>query len=221
MPPVAKPARFHWWYESAIDWMLANPQGTLRECAKAMGCSENWFYTVAASDAFKARYEERRRELTNALNDSIANRLGRVAEKGLKIIETRLDSQETAKLPTSLVVDMTDRVLSRMGWGVTGGGSNVTVNVQQNNGQLVQEAASRQAIEEARAFIRRAPNDAAGVPEQQLDLVPTRTVSAEPEPNTTQLELEIEPPVKESEPSKVDPLAEVTELLGLKLVAGG
>lgn len=147
-----EPQKNHWWYEAIIDWMIANPQGTLMECAAALQVHKQTITLIQASDVFQERYAEARQRLREKTHERIMERLGTIATKGLEIIEKRLDGEKVVpKSSLQTISDVTQKSLSALGYGQQKGGGVTIIN--QN--QQVEVGASKQAVEEARKQIRR------------------------------------------------------------------
>lgn len=51
--------KVNWWHEQVVDWMLANPDKTLKEAALVFDCTKEYMYMMTNSDAFK-EYRKRR-----------------------------------------------------------------------------------------------------------------------------------------------------------------
>lgn len=119
--------KYAYWYDSIIEWMLANPRGSLKDCAAALGRAPQTLYIVTNSDVFKLRYEQRRREHFESLSQGILLRTARVAEKSLEILEDRLENSPE-KLSTKQILDTANSTLERLGYG-TPAAPQTTVNV--------------------------------------------------------------------------------------------
>lgn len=132
-PPGSRGTRtrkFAYWYDNIIEWMLANPKGTLKECAEALGRTPTTLYIVTNSDVFKLRYEQRRKEHFESLSQGILLRTARVAEKSLEILEQRMIEKPEA-ISTKQILDTANSTLERLGYGAAAPAqTNVTVNAQ-------------------------------------------------------------------------------------------
>ena len=49
--------------QAVLHWYLLNPEGRVRDCAKALGLRPGWVAQLVQSDSFKAEYAARAREL--------------------------------------------------------------------------------------------------------------------------------------------------------------
>lgn len=152
--------KFAWWHEAIIDYMFMNPQSTKKEMAAHFRMTYQGLEYILSSDLFRFRYQERRDQINQAIRDEILERSGRVAAKGLKIIEEHFDHEsgekegpKPARLKTPLlsINEVTNKLLSSLGYGPQKAG--VTIVNQQNG--VVEVGATKTAIEEARAKIRR------------------------------------------------------------------
>lgn len=73
----------NWWHEAIIDWMLANPEKKLRECAEHFEVSVSWLSVIKNSDCFKALWEARREGYSHHVDQSLTQKLTTVAELSL------------------------------------------------------------------------------------------------------------------------------------------
>lgn len=152
------PTKWNWWYDGIIDWMLANPDKTFKECAKEFGVSEGWLRLIRLSDMFQERWAIRRKEYSDKVDQALVRKLTKVADTSLTIIQQRLDSQETSRTPLEDVTGIMESSLKALGYGVPRGGG-VTVNTQVG---VVDAGASAKTILEARGRIR--ASEAGAVP---------------------------------------------------------
>jgi hypothetical protein len=119
-----EPKTFRWWYDAIIDWMITNPQGSLKACAEELGRSPQSIRMIVASDMFKARWSERRGLLSQSLNDAITARTGRVAIEALDVLEDRLKNKPQS-IPSAVVNDIAVRSMEALGFGAKPAGKAV------------------------------------------------------------------------------------------------
>lgn len=111
-----KPKAFRFWYDNVIDWMLANPDGNLKQCAEAVGRHPQTIRMIVASDMFKARWAERRGELNGMYNDAILMKTSRVAIQALDALSDRLESNPRG-IPAATVADIASKSMEALGFG--------------------------------------------------------------------------------------------------------
>jgi hypothetical protein len=118
-PPIsrAQRQRFRWWYDNIIDWMLANPDKPLADCAKAVGRSADTIRTISNTDIFKSRLADRRTDMNLRMADALVELSSSVAMSSLREIQTRL-RDNPAKIPLGSLSDIADKALNRLGYGV-------------------------------------------------------------------------------------------------------
>lgn len=141
--------KYAYWYDSIIEWLLANPQASVADCARALGRTPQTLYLVTNSDIFRTRYEQRRKEHFSTLSDSILLRTTRVAAKSLEILEERMETMPE-KITTKQILDVTNSTLSALGYGDKGPTTQVNVNSQPQ----VQVTVSPDVLLEARERMR-------------------------------------------------------------------
>lgn len=155
--------RWRWWYDSIIDWMIANPQGSLRDCAAELGRSEVYVRMIVRTDGFKAHYRARREEFNSLHDDLIASKTRQVAVQALDIILDKFDRKRDS-IPLSEVREISDSALARLGYGSKGGGT--TINVGEGAGQQNTQyvTVSKQGLSDARDLLRAAESAKAAPP---------------------------------------------------------
>lgn len=166
------PKTYRYWYDALIDWILANPQGTMEDAAIALDKHVVTVRMVANSDMFKARMEARRRSLNAALETSIASRLLETADVVLETLVERVrDDRDTKKIPLPVLSDIADKTLSKLGYSpksLPGGGvgqdnnTSVTVIVPVTAAVLQESRDALRALEVRRAEIGEARQDVGG-----------------------------------------------------------
>lgn len=144
-----------WWHDSLIDYLIAHPDATLKDLAIFTGRTPAWLSLVRNSDAFQARYSQRRQEHSARLSEAVQERLLKVANKVLDVVDLKLDGIKAANgagMSVMEAFEASDTLLQRLGYGVKQAGGGVQVNVNQQNASVPQ--ASVAAFNEARANIR-------------------------------------------------------------------
>jgi hypothetical protein len=143
------PTNAMFWYDSIIDDLLAHPGTSLKDCAARLGRSPNTIGLVAASDMFRARYEQRRKHFNEALHERLTSKLTQVAEKALDHTLEALDKKRES-IPLPLLHDIAKGSLDRLGYAPQQAGG-LVIN---NNNILPPGAASPAALERARSHMR-------------------------------------------------------------------
>jgi hypothetical protein len=142
------------WHEALVDDMLANPTAKLEDRSARLNRSVNYLSMIINTDMFKALYEARRQAFTERLEGSIANKTAQVADRALDMVLETLEKKRDS-LPFQSLVELTDRTLTRLGYGVAKPGPAVNVNVVQS-GPMVSAAqlaeARAAALDRARDF---------------------------------------------------------------------
>ena len=144
------PSKWNWWYDSIIDAMLANPDATLGEIAESLGVTQTWLSIVKNTDMFQEKYEHRRALMSSNIDTAIKDKVSSLALKSLDMTLQRLEGENSARIPTQTIMEIADKSLQRLGYGIQRGPS-VTIN---NQPTTVQVGASREALEAARSRIR-------------------------------------------------------------------
>jgi hypothetical protein len=144
-----QPKSWRWNYDAIIDEMLAFPELTQNEIAARLGYSAPWLSTIVNCDMFRERLAIRRNALTRSIDGAIQARLSDVAVAALDKVLERVNGEGSARIQTTTLMDIADKSLNRLGYGVKPASPQVVVN-----NQVVGVSATPEALREARARIR-------------------------------------------------------------------
>jgi len=150
---VANPnPKLLWWYERVADWLIANPDKTLKECAIAFGCHANTIYNIKASDSFKLYFEARSKGVSFEVDQSMASsmvampeKLAAIADQALDLAAEKMD-RHGAEMGVQSVIAIADLALKKLGYGTQtapagAGAVNLQVNVV--NGPMLEKARAK------------------------------------------------------------------------------
>ncbi len=170
--PFPAPRRYSgahlWWHDRIIDLMLAHPEWTKKEIAAELHCTPAMIYLITGSDLFRAKWEQRRRQFSEAHDQVLTAGLTKVAELSLDIIAATLEKRRDA-VPLPMLTDLADKTLNRLGYGPRPTTPSVQVNVAQQSTVSISSddlLAARDALrqgERDRLSLRVIENDAVGV----------------------------------------------------------
>lgn len=99
-------------HEAVMDWLVLNPDRSLRECADHFGYTQPWLSTLIHSDIFQAKLAERRLEVNARIAASIPEKLTAVADIALDKLAEKVSASEDP----DFILDAADRALHRMGF---------------------------------------------------------------------------------------------------------
>lgn len=99
-------------HEAVMNWMLMNPDKSLRECADHFGYTQSWLSTLIHSDIFQVKLAERQEGIRTRIADSIPQKLRMAADVGIEKLATKLEESEDA----DFILDATDKLLHRLGY---------------------------------------------------------------------------------------------------------
>lgn len=145
-----EPQKARWWYDHIIDWLLAHPEGSYKECAQALGRSPNYISMLMGSSMFEMRLKERRVALNGRLDDAIVQRTKAAANKSLELLLHRLE-KDPDKVTTGQALNIAEKTLAAAGYGprnLVGNPPPQNITVQAN------VTVSREVLADARARIR-------------------------------------------------------------------
>lgn len=148
-----RPTSAMMWYDGIIDDILANPGTSIKETAARLNRAAGTLYIIVNSDLFKARYAQRRKEHSDALQQKLTAKLTGVASLALDSVKEKLEKQRD-QVPLPQLVEIVTGTIDRLGYAPQrGGGPSVVVNT---NAQAVAAApsASPDALAKARMHLR-------------------------------------------------------------------
>lgn len=158
-----------------MNWLVLNPDRSLRECADHFGVTQPWLSTVIHSDVFQAEFQQKLQNIHVRCAESIPEKLRAVADIALEKLADKVAQSEDPEF----ILDAADKALHRMGYAPAsarngyGAGQGVQVN-QQNVFMLSQDD-----LDAARNVMRRQGLfQGEGVPEEPK-LVSPQAESAE------------------------------------------
>ena len=130
-PLLKKPAiaKLSYTHDAMIDLLIARPSISNGELALAFGYTQSWICTVRATDSFKARLAERRKELVDpAVTEKLEAHFEGLVRRSLEVLAEKLD-QPTDKISDNLCLRAIDIGAKALGYGADKG---TAVNVQIN-----------------------------------------------------------------------------------------
>jgi hypothetical protein len=112
------PKKWNWWYERIADWMIANPEKTLGDCAREFNVSQSWLSQIINSDMFQDYWKMRSKEASDACLIGVREKGFAAAELALDALNKRLETQAEI-LPITTLLEITDVTMKRFGYGET------------------------------------------------------------------------------------------------------
>ncbi len=103
------------WHHRLIDWLVANPEMSGRECAMQFGVSAVWISIVKHSPIFRAEFERRREMISKSVTADIAERATALAELSLDVLTERI-KRNGHSMPLGEVRDVTQMALKMLGY---------------------------------------------------------------------------------------------------------
>lgn len=130
-------------HEAIMNWMIANPQRSLKECAAEFGYTQSWISTIIHSNLFQARLKEKQEQVFSGMATNINEKLVAGANMGL---EKLVDHLETSADP-KFIKETTTMMLDKLGFGAALKTGNSVVNNApvQNNFYMASPADLAQA----------------------------------------------------------------------------
>lgn len=99
-------------HEAVLNWMLLNPERSMRECADHFGYTQSWLSTLVRSDLFQLALKQRQIDIANRVAASIPAKLAAVADVALDKLGEMVEKSEDP----DFILDAADKALHRMGY---------------------------------------------------------------------------------------------------------
>lgn len=99
-------------HEALLNWLVLNPDKSLRECADHFGYTQSWVSSIIHSDIFQVALKEKQLAIAAKVADSIPAKLRRAADVALEKLTTKVEESEDPEF----LLDATDKILHRMGY---------------------------------------------------------------------------------------------------------
>lgn len=131
-------------HDSIAEWLAANPEKPLKDCAEAFGVSMSMLYRLTNSDSFREYLRSRKEELFARLVPTMREKIAAVADMSLDKLAEQVEKSDDPVY----ALEVADKMLHRLGYAPTKGPTEIVIgnkNVQTNT-----FAVSREALEIAR-----------------------------------------------------------------------
>ena len=112
----ARIKKISWWHNSIIEWMLANPESKLYECAEFFDVTPGWLSSIISSDIFKEEYKRRLGEHQTMMTEGIAEKIHGAAHITLDLLTERL-MEDSGNLTFTQLQNCMDTTLKLAGFG--------------------------------------------------------------------------------------------------------
>lgn len=109
---MAEISRLSTTHEMLMNWLVLNPEKSLRECADHFGYSQSWLSQIIHSDIFQHALKEKQLAIGMRVAESIPARLRKAADIAIDKLSTHLETTEDP----DFILDATDKILHRMGY---------------------------------------------------------------------------------------------------------
>lgn len=143
--PLQQVQKVGWWHERLAEWMLANPDKSLKDAAPVFNCTPQMIYIIHNSDAFREHWAKVSGAVTKGVADPIVEKCRATAEAALDALLDRLALPGNSDM---FVLDTADKMMKNLGFGVRAQGAAVMPTVQVNVTQV-----DASALAQARAKV--------------------------------------------------------------------
>jgi hypothetical protein len=122
-------AKLNHTHERILDWLVQNPEKSMRECADAFGYTQAWLSTVVHSDAFQVQLSKLNGDIHSRVAADIPARMAAITD----IVLDKLANIVAETEDKDFLLETGDKILARMGYGVRGNSNNTPAPQVQNN----------------------------------------------------------------------------------------
>lgn len=170
------PKTVSWWHEQLADWMLLNPDRSIKEAAIVFDVGVNYLYLLKNSDTFKEYWNQRRAAREAKLDDNVGEMLGTVQNKVSAVADIALDqlleqleknqAAQSAGAPIITHDELrstADMALKKLGYGLPAPGNgaspvqNTQINVSIDAGMLSEAREKMKKLHGVQTYIPEEP----------------------------------------------------------------
>lgn len=105
-------ARLSHTHEQIINWLIANPERSLRQCADHFGYTQAWLSRLIHSDLFQSKLRDRQEAVFLAVAQDIPAKLRGLADIAIERVCELVAETENP----DVIVDVFDKTLHRLGY---------------------------------------------------------------------------------------------------------
>jgi len=99
-------------HEQIINWLLLNPEKSLRQCADHFGYSQSWLSQIIHSDIFQASLQARQEGVFTRVANDIPAKLKGLADVAIEKLGEALERSEDGEF----ALDVFDKTMHRLGY---------------------------------------------------------------------------------------------------------
>lgn len=99
-------------HEMLMNWLILNPEKSLRECADHFNYTQSWLSQIIHSDLFQHALKEKQERVAMRVAESIPQKLARAADVAIEKLSDHLERTEDPEF----ILSATDKILHRMGY---------------------------------------------------------------------------------------------------------
>lgn len=99
-------------HDQIMNWLIANPGVSLRECADYFGYTQGWLSQIIHSDVFQAKLKERQTDVFIRVADDIPSKLSALADVAIGKVQEALERSDNGRF----AVDVFDKAMHRLGY---------------------------------------------------------------------------------------------------------
>lgn len=96
-----------------MNWLLAHPNKSMRQCADEFGYTQSWVSTIVHSNLFQARLKEKQDAMFGMLATGLTEKLQAGADIGVEKLVEKLETSEDPRF----ILSTTTLFLDKLGFG--------------------------------------------------------------------------------------------------------
>lgn len=110
--PTHNPSQVHWWYDRLADWMIGNPDKSMKDAAAELGRSYGWILQLKNSDTFQRYWRERSGLASAEFVGGIKSKAFAASEAALDLLNDKLERMPET-FTTSGLLEVVDTTMKR------------------------------------------------------------------------------------------------------------
>lgn len=99
-------------HEAVLNWLVLNPEKSLREGADTFGYTQAWFSSLIHSDIFQHALKEKQMAIAASVALTLPQKIARVADMAVEKLTEQVEKTEDPEF----ILNATDKLLHRLGY---------------------------------------------------------------------------------------------------------
>jgi hypothetical protein len=101
-------------HEAILNWLIANPEQKLEDCAREFGVTQPWLSSLIHCDLFQSALREKQAYVFGEISITVKDRITHLAHESLRRLTERIES---GSVSNDQLIDSAELAVKSMGFG--------------------------------------------------------------------------------------------------------